>query len=94
MCNSTIYLPSITDETNKIVPDWDYMENYIKSLNINLPITHKQNINNKLCFETISVKNFKLIELFNIEYGNKLDFNKQTELAKARRRYLFCIKRQ
>ena len=82
MCRSTIYLPSTIDETNKIVPDWDYMENYIKSLNINLPITHNQIINNRLCFETISVKNFKLIELFNIEYGNKLDFNKQTEIPK------------
>ena len=58
------------------------IESIRKSLNINLPITHNQIINNRLCFETISVKNFKLIELFNIEYGNKLDFNKQTEIPK------------
>lgn len=60
--------------------DWQFMEDYIKSLNINLPKTRNKLIDIAQNFS--SWKYFSLSDLFKISYGNKLDLNKQVITTK------------
>ena len=67
MQNSTIYLPYTLDESNKSVPDWNYMENYIKSLNIGFPKT--SNKTSKIKFQIEKWKSFYIKDIFTIRNG-------------------------
>ena len=58
-------------------PDFDYMENYITSLNISKPITKNAGIGIKLNISEWS--KFKLKDLFTIKKGKRLTKEDQTE---------------
>lgn len=53
------------------IPDWDFMESYIKSLNYQLPET--KNISSTQKLGTNNWKEFLLPELFHTQMGSKVD---------------------
>ncbi len=78
---SKIKLPYIVKD-NKIMPDFLYMENYIKSLNINMPITKNLNPINKDLNLNIELSKdkwdfFLLSSLFEIKTGSRLTKEEQ-----------------
>ncbi len=60
---STIKLPSLNEQ-----PDWEFMENYIKSINYK-PITTKNMIRKSQILETTNWQEYKLNDLFDIKAG-------------------------
>lgn len=74
--NTKIKLPCIY-ANNKPIPDWQYMENYIKSLKITLPITNNSILSDKYKIDIDKWKYFELGYLFNIETGTDLIYQEQ-----------------
>ena len=84
MTKSKIKLPVLQDENGYIIddtlkysdkgyiPDWDWMENYIKALN-HKPLTTNNKCENILEFETKNLKPFYLHNLMNCTMGNGID---------------------
>jgi restriction endonuclease S subunit len=70
---------SVTNETGKSIyePDWQFMEDYIKSLRYKLPETQIQK-NQSMTLDVTSWKEFNLLTICKIDMGNKLDNNKMT----------------
>lgn len=64
--NTIIKLPSITNEDGTYEPDWEYMEDYTKSLH-HKPLTTKNKADNVSGFDVKNWKDFKLSDLFRIE---------------------------
>lgn len=84
--NTILYLPiqcdyegnPIIDKTNRYsaegyIPDWTYMETYIKSLHCN-PLTTHNKSKNVLRLNVYEWKYFFLKDICNITMGNKMDF--------------------
>ena len=65
--NTTIKLPATTDNT----PDWDYMEQYIKSLN-HKPLTTSNRGQGSCTLDVEKWKECKISDLFNIYTGGDL----------------------
>lgn len=63
-----IKLPALDKDT----PDWNFMEQYIKSLNCN-PLTTSVKSTKKIDLNVCSWKNFYLHRIMNIEMGNGID---------------------
>lgn len=55
-------------------PDWEYMENYIKSLNY-MPLTTTNTGLNSLKLTVETWKPFKIGELFDVKYGINMELN-------------------
>lgn len=66
--NMTIKLPSITNDDGTYSPDWQFMEDYIKSLH-HKPITTKNKSNSDLKLDVNSWKDFLLFDYFDILPG-------------------------
>lgn len=83
MQHSRIKLPILMSGVNPIIdndkkfseegyiPDWKYMENYIKSLNCKVPKTN--NDHNKRSLDTCRWQKFYLRDIFNMSMGNGID---------------------
>lgn len=67
-----IKLPITSDRK----PDWQYMEDYVRSLKINLPVTSNKSFNISFDFSRWSF--FKLSDLFKIKKGKRLTKIDQT----------------
>lgn len=67
--NTIIKLPSITNKDGTYEPDWQFMEDYIKSLHYK-PLTTKNKADNVSSFDVKNWKDFKLSDLFKIS-GSK-----------------------
>lgn len=66
------------------VPDWDFMENYMRSLHCH-PLTTWNRPGNTPGLNVSDWKNFKLADLFDIRYGTNLELNTciETDQTKA-----------
>lgn len=63
-----------TYSSNGYVPDWQFMEDYIKSLHYK-PITTKVSANNKKSLEVDLWEEFKVSDIFNVKYGINMELN-------------------
>lgn len=63
-----IRLPVVDEQT----PDWDFMEQYIQSLNCN-PLRTKVKVSNEISLHTCDWKEFYLHRIMNVEMGNGID---------------------
>lgn len=71
--NTRLVLPSTIDKkANKLVPDWIYIENFIKSLNINSPRSNNKR-SSILELKNCIFKTFKLSDILDIHYGVNLE---------------------
>lgn len=75
IAETRIKLPATVDNQ----PDWNYMENYIKSLNHKPLVTNNCSGNNQLSFNVNSWLNFCLNDYFEIKKGKRLTAENQTE---------------
>lgn len=75
IAETRINLPATVDNQ----PDWDYMENYIKSLNHKPLVTNNCRGNNQLRFDVNSWIDFCLNDYFEIKKGKRLTAEDQTE---------------
>lgn len=69
LLNTEIELPAKVDKNGIYEPDWQYMENYIKSLNVNLPKTTNKTTNTHNNIDTQNWQSFKIGKLFDLEAG-------------------------
>lgn len=70
--NTVIKLPVKQLSANTYIPDWKFMEEYIKSLH-HKPVTTKISANNAKKLETDKWEEFYLKDLFNCQMGNGID---------------------
>lgn len=66
-------------QTDKKLPDWDFMEKYIKSLNHKPLSTANQKGGDSLAFDVHLWKEFCLGDIFDIRKGKRLTSDDQTE---------------
>ena len=73
LIKTKIKLPATQEGT----PDWEWMENYIKSLHYK-PVSTKVSSSSKVALQTSEWKEFLLKDLFNADMGNGIDAVKTT----------------
>lgn len=72
--NTVIKLPAKQTTNGSYIPDWQFMENYIKSLH-HKPITTKVKAGNVKDLDVDNWEEFKVSDLFNVKYGINMELN-------------------
>ena len=72
--NTVMKLPAKQTSNGSYIPDWQFMEDYIKSLH-HKPITTKVETGNVKELNIDNWEEFKVSDLFNVKYGINMELN-------------------